>query len=143
MTEIPQITDSHCHLDFPDFEGRLGEVVRDAAKAGVTRMVTICTKLHNEPAVRAIAEAHPSVFYAAGTHPMSAADEPTTCAASSKQTMSRNGSGNNFGSTKITSPHDDSFESGCIFHPEVPVEFTGSFFYFQCVPVDTLRRIGL
>ncbi len=76
MTEIPQITDSHCHLDFPDFEGRLGEVVRDAAKAGVTRMVTICTKLHNEPAVRAIAEAHPSVFYAAGTHPMSAATEP-------------------------------------------------------------------
>lgn len=39
-------------------------------------MVTICTKLRNEPAVRAIAEAHAPVFYAAGTHPMSAADEP-------------------------------------------------------------------
>jgi len=42
----------------------------------VTRMVTICTRLRNEPAVRAIAEAHAPVFYAAGTHPMSAAEEP-------------------------------------------------------------------
>ncbi|MEM9902500.1 MAG: TatD family hydrolase [Pseudomonadota bacterium] len=72
----PRITDSHCHLDFPDFEGRLSEIVSRAAAAGVHRMVTICTKLRNEPAVRAIAEAHDPVFYAAGTHPMSAAEEP-------------------------------------------------------------------
>ncbi len=39
-------------------------------------MVTICTRLRQEPQVRAIAEAHAPVFYAAGTHPMSAADEP-------------------------------------------------------------------
>jgi len=72
----PQITDSHCHLDFPDFEGQLPQVIARAAEAGVTRMVTICTRLRNEPAVRAIAEAHAPVFYAAGTHPMSAAAEP-------------------------------------------------------------------
>lgn len=76
MTETPQITDSHCHLDFPDFEGQLDAVIARAADAGVTRMVTICTKLKNEPSVRAIAEAHAPVFYAAGTHPMSVADEP-------------------------------------------------------------------
>ena len=39
-------------------------------------MVTICTRLRNEPAVRAIAEAYAPVFYAAGTHPMSVVDEP-------------------------------------------------------------------
>jgi TatD DNase family protein len=39
-------------------------------------MVTICTRLRQEPAVRALAEAHDGVFYAAGTHPMSVADEP-------------------------------------------------------------------
>ncbi|NHM18903.1 TatD family hydrolase [Tritonibacter mobilis] len=72
----PQITDSHCHLDFPDFDGELPEVLARAAEAGVTRMVTICTKLKNEPTVRALAEAHAPVFYAAGTHPMSAAEEP-------------------------------------------------------------------
>lgn len=76
MTEIPQITDSHCHLDFPDFDGKLPQVIAEAQAAGVARMVTICTRLKNEPAVRAIAEAHAPVFYAAGTHPMSAAEEP-------------------------------------------------------------------
>jgi TatD DNase family protein len=74
----PQITDSHCHLDFPDFEGSLDQIIADAATAGVTRMVTICTRLRQEPQVRAIAEAYAPVFYAAGTHPMSAADEPLT-----------------------------------------------------------------
>jgi TatD DNase family protein len=73
---IPAITDSHCHLDFPDFKGQLDNIIARAAKAGVTRMVTICTKLKNEPAVRAIAEAHATVFYAAATHPMSVASEP-------------------------------------------------------------------
>lgn len=77
MTEtVPQITDSHCHLDFPDFNGELPDVIARAAEAGVTRMVTICTRLKNEPQVRAIAEAHAPVFYAAGTHPMSVAEEP-------------------------------------------------------------------
>ena len=72
----PQITDSHCHLDFSDFEGELDALVTRAVEAGVTRMVTICTRLHQEPKVRAIADAHAPVFYAAGTHPMSVADVP-------------------------------------------------------------------
>ncbi len=70
------IVDSHCHLDFPDFDTERSDVIARALDAGVERMVTICTRLRNEPAVRAIAEAHAPVFYAAGTHPMSAADEP-------------------------------------------------------------------
>jgi TatD DNase family protein len=73
---LPLIVDSHCHLDFPDFDAERTEVIDRAVEAGVTRMVTICTKLRLEPQVRAIAEAHAPVFYAAGTHPMSAADEP-------------------------------------------------------------------
>ena len=74
----PEITDSHCHLDFPDFDGEHEAILSRAAEAGVTRMVTICTRLRNEPAVRALAEAHAPVFYAAGTHPMSVAEEPMT-----------------------------------------------------------------
>lgn len=76
VSALPQIVDSHCHLDFPDFEGEIPELVARANAAGVERMVTICTRLRNEPTVRAIAEAHAPVFYAAGTHPMSAAEEP-------------------------------------------------------------------
>ena len=70
------IVDSHCHLDFPDFDGERDDLIARALDAGVTRMVTICTRLRLEPQVRAIAEAYDPVFYAAGTHPMSAADEP-------------------------------------------------------------------
>lgn len=76
MTDAPLITDSHCHLDFPDFEGHLDEVIARAREMGVHRMVTIATKLRSVPEVRAIAEAHAPVFFAAATHPMSAADEP-------------------------------------------------------------------
>lgn len=72
----PAITDSHCHLDFPQFDGELAALLGRAARAGVHRMVTICTRLREEPRVRAIAEAHEAVFFAAGTHPMSAAAEP-------------------------------------------------------------------
>lgn len=75
MTQ-PQITDSHCHLDFASFDEDRSEVIERALSAGVARMVTICTKLRLEPQVRKIAETYAPVFYAAGTHPMSAADEP-------------------------------------------------------------------
>ncbi len=51
MTDTPQITDSHCHLDFPDFEGAAGRrSSRAPPTPGVTRMVTICTRLRHEPA---------------------------------------------------------------------------------------------
>lgn len=73
---LPLLVDSHCHLDFPDFAEELPEVVARARAAGVTRMVTICTRLRNVPQVRAIAESYEGVFWAAGTHPMSAAEEP-------------------------------------------------------------------
>ncbi|MFB9150622.1 TatD family hydrolase [Roseovarius ramblicola] len=76
MSTDIRITDSHCHLDFPDFDGERDAIVARARAAGVHRMVTICTRLRQEPQVRAIAETYPEVFYAAGTHPMSAADEP-------------------------------------------------------------------
>jgi len=76
----PTIVDSHCHLDFPDFDAERAEVIERAVDAGVTRMVTICTKLRLEPQVRKIAEDFAPVFYAAGTHPMSAADEPLATA---------------------------------------------------------------
>lgn len=73
---LPQIVDSHCHLDFPQLAEDLDEVIARARAAGVTRMVTICTKLSNLPRVQTIAETHEGIFFAAGTHPMSVAEEP-------------------------------------------------------------------
>lgn len=77
MTALPPaLVDSHCHLDFPDFEGELPQIIDRARHAGVTRMVTICTRLANEPKVRAIAEGNDGVFYAVGVHPMSVTEQP-------------------------------------------------------------------
>jgi TatD DNase family protein len=70
------IVDSHCHLDFPDFNEERAEIVARAIEAGVGKMLTICTKLKNEPQVRKISEEFMPVYYAAGTHPMSVASEP-------------------------------------------------------------------
>lgn len=72
------ITDSHCHLDFPQFDDERAALIERAQAAGVHRMITICTKLRQFESVKAIAETYSPVFFAAGTHPMSAADEPMT-----------------------------------------------------------------
>ncbi|MDE3029912.1 MAG: TatD family hydrolase, partial [Paracoccaceae bacterium] len=71
-----QIVDSHCHLDFPDFNEDRDATIARAVAAGVTRMVSICTRMDNVPTVRAIADSHAPVFWAAGIHPMRAAEEP-------------------------------------------------------------------
>ena len=77
MTQMPpEIVDSHCHLDFADFNDELPEVIARARAAGVTRMVTICTRLKNLPRVQEIVAAHDGIFYAAGIHPMSVTEEP-------------------------------------------------------------------
>ena len=77
MSETPPaLVDSHCHLDFPDFEGEVPALIDRARAAGVTRMVTICTRMHRLPQVQAIADTHPEVFFAAGLHPMSVGQEP-------------------------------------------------------------------
>lgn len=67
--------DSHCHLDFPDFEGERDEVVARARRAGVVWFLTISTKLSTFPAVRAVAAAHDDVFCTVGVHPHHAAAE--------------------------------------------------------------------
>ena len=66
MSEHPplNLVDSHCHLDFPDFDGEQAELVARARAAGVTRMVTICTRLRSErnPAYRAASDGRSSGF---------------------------------------------------------------------------------
>jgi TatD DNase family protein len=66
------LVDSHCHLDFPDFSEDLDDVVENAVRNGVTKMLSIATTLPAEPVVRGIAQRFDAVYYAAGVHPMQA-----------------------------------------------------------------------
>ena len=68
------LVDSHCHLDFPDFAEEREAVIARARAAGVGPMVTICTRLDQFPAVRAIAEADDDIWCSVGVHPHEAAD---------------------------------------------------------------------
>lgn len=70
------LTDSHCHLDFPDFEADLPGVLDRARAAGVGRLITISTRVARVDRYREIAEAHEHVFFTVGTHPHQAAEEP-------------------------------------------------------------------
>ena len=75
------LIDSHCHLDFPDFDDQLPAVIARARDAGIGQMITISTRVRKADAYRAIAETHPEVFFTVGTHPHGAAEEPDVPAA--------------------------------------------------------------
>lgn len=70
------LVDSHCHLDFPDFDEDRDDLVVRARAAGVAKMVTICTRASAEPTVRGIAETYDGVYYAVGAHPLNVGEAP-------------------------------------------------------------------
>ncbi|MEZ5811273.1 MAG: TatD family hydrolase [Rhizobiaceae bacterium] len=69
------LVDSHCHLDFADFDGERDALIKRAAAAGVDLMVTISTRVRQFDRVRTIAEAYDNVFCSVGTHPHNAGEE--------------------------------------------------------------------
>jgi hydrolase, TatD family len=74
-TTLAPVIDSHCHLDFPDFDPERAEILERARAAGVERMVTISTRVRKFATISALAEANDPVFCSVGTHPHNAADE--------------------------------------------------------------------
>jgi TatD DNase family protein len=70
------VIDSHCHLDFPDFQQDLDGIVDRARAADIARMVTISTRVAKFDALLAIAERFADVYCSVGTHPHYAHEEP-------------------------------------------------------------------
>ncbi|MHC2540783.1 TatD family hydrolase [Sinorhizobium meliloti] len=69
------LIDTHCHLDFPDFEAERDAIIERARDAGVGQMVTISTRVKRFDTILAIAERYPNVFCSVGTHPHNADEE--------------------------------------------------------------------
>jgi TatD DNase family protein len=69
------LIDSHVNLHASQFADDQGEVIARARAAGVARMVTICDRVINFPAVLAIAETHDDIWCTVGTHPHEAKDD--------------------------------------------------------------------
>lgn len=69
------LVDSHCHLDFENFDEDRAETIQRAIDAGVGTMVTICTRLSRFAEIRAIARSHDRIWCSVGIHPHQVAEE--------------------------------------------------------------------
>lgn len=69
------LTDTHAHLDFPDFVGQLDDVLARAREAGVHRVITIGIDRESCRKSLAIAEKFENVFAVVGLHPCSVLEE--------------------------------------------------------------------
>ncbi len=69
------LTDTHAHLDFPEFAGQLDAVIARAAEAGVHRIITIGIDRESCRKSVAIAEKHDNVYAVVGLHPCNVLDE--------------------------------------------------------------------
>lgn len=68
------LTDTHAHLDFPDYAADLDDVLLRAESGGVRRIITIGTSVESSRRAVALAERHPNVYAAIGVHPNAALD---------------------------------------------------------------------
>ena len=68
------LTDTHAHLDFPEFEGQIDAVIARAREAGVHRIITIGIDRDSCRKSIAIAEKYENVFAVVGLHPCNVLD---------------------------------------------------------------------
>jgi TatD DNase family protein len=69
------LTDTHAHLDFPEFEGQLDAIIVRACEAGVHRIITIGIDRASCLKSLAIAEKYDNVYAVVGLHPCNVLDE--------------------------------------------------------------------
>jgi TatD DNase family protein len=74
------VIDTHCHLTFPEYADRVGEVLAAARAAGVRGAITISTTTADAARTVALARLHDGLWASAGVHPLYA-DEPADWAA--------------------------------------------------------------
>lgn len=74
------LVDSHCHLDFPEFQDDFEEVLSRAKSAGVSTLLTISTTISKFPAVIKTASRSSYIYCSVGIHP-SHAKEEASCSA--------------------------------------------------------------
>lgn len=69
-------TDTHAHLDFPDYADDLESVLQNAQAAGISRIITISTSIDGSARAVALAEKHPQIRAAIGVHPCYVEESP-------------------------------------------------------------------
>ena len=63
------LVDSHCHIDFEAYSGRIPQILESMARNQVTHALCVCVNLTDFPRVLALAESHFQLFASVGVHP--------------------------------------------------------------------------
>jgi len=69
------LIDTHCHLDFPQFDADRESAIAQAKNAGVERMITIGCRVDAAQMATEIASVNEGVFAAVGIHPTDVTEE--------------------------------------------------------------------
>ena len=63
------ISDSHCHLDYPELYEQLDDIIKRAEFNQVKNLLTICTTLESFEKIKSITNKYKNVFGTFGIHP--------------------------------------------------------------------------
>lgn len=61
--------DSHCHLDFPELQARLPQILEAMQRLQVSHALCVAVELPKFPQVLALAESYPQLYASVGVHP--------------------------------------------------------------------------
>lgn len=70
------LIDTHCHLDFPDFDPDRELVLKNAVSAGVEAVINVASSLEGSRRAVSLAGSGPGVYASVGVHPHDAKDCP-------------------------------------------------------------------
>ena len=81
MSAVPQtqpaaLVDSHCHLDFPDYDDRLDAVLATMRERNVSHALCVSVNLAGFPRVLELARTHANLYASVGVHPDQLPDQP-------------------------------------------------------------------
>jgi len=66
--------DTHCHLNFPDFDKDREEVLKEAIKEGIVAVINPGSSVEKSKSAVLLSERYPSVYSAVGIHPLDVKD---------------------------------------------------------------------
>jgi TatD DNase family protein len=73
---MAEFFDTHAHLDYPEYEKDFSEVIARAQTAGITKVISIGTKISSSERAIALAEKFPMIYAAVGWHPSDVLEAP-------------------------------------------------------------------
>jgi len=64
------LIDTHCHLNFKAFEGKVGQIIENAKKAGVEKIIVPGARLDSSEKAIELSQKYKKVYAAVGIHPV-------------------------------------------------------------------------